>query len=488
MLFHTYPFVFAFAPISLLAFHGLRAAGLRNIALACAIAASLIFYGSWRTDYVPVLVASILLNYGVGCSILRLRGTARSVLMAAGVIANLSFLGYFKYTNFVVGQVNTAFGFNFTDPAIVLPLAVSFYTFQQVAYLVDCYRGKIHDNSFLHYCFVVTFFPHLVAGPIVRMQEIIHQFRTIDRPVLQNLSVGLTLFVVGLAKKVLVADFFAEPANGIFTRAAHGAIPLNDAWLGALCYTLQLYFDFSGYSDMAIGLARMFGFRLAVNFLSPYQAVNIGDFWRRWHITLSRFLRDYLYIPLGGSRCAASRTYLNLIITMALGGLWHGANWTFVAWGLYHGVLLAAHRAFRGIVPGSKTPSSAGLLAARSLTFVCVVIGWVIFRAPDFTTAKTMLTSMFELRSLYLPLEGRKLYILVALALAFCAFAPNVYQALYRFRPALLLRDQIGLTRLSKHTYHFNFRFIEAAGLSMALALCVYEMRGTVSQFLYFMF
>jgi alginate O-acetyltransferase complex protein AlgI len=213
-----------------------------------------------------------------------------------------------------------------------MPLAVSFYTFQQIAYLVDCHRGKMHDNDPLHYVFVVTFFPHLIAGPIVRMREIAPQFSgAMVSPVLQNICVGAVLFVAGLAKKVLIADYFKGVSDPLFAVAQAGLIDTASAWVAALAYTLQLYFDFSGYSDMAVGLARMFGFRLAVNFLSPYRARNIADFWRRWNITLSRFLRDYLYVSLGGNRRGQVRLFVNLLITMTLGGLWHGASWTFVA-------------------------------------------------------------------------------------------------------------------------------------------------------------
>jgi alginate O-acetyltransferase complex protein AlgI len=435
VLFNTYLFTVVFAPLALIAFYLLRRFAQPSVALASVVVASLIFYAYWRPDYVPVLMVSIIVNYAIGTLILSNPGRTALAALWFGVTLDLAFLGYFKYAHFAVAQVNGALGYNFADPAIILPLAVSFYTFQQIAYLNDCYRGKIRDNSFLRYAFTVTFFPHLVAGPIVRMQEISHQFAgALTKPALNNLCIGLALFAVGLGKKVLIADYFGGIANPLFDSATAGQIDCIGAWTAALSYTLQLYFDFSGYSDMAIGLARMFGFRLAVNFRSPYQATSIAEFWRRWHITLSRFLRDYLYIPLGGNRKGPWRSHLNLVMTMTLGGLWHGAAWTFVAWGVYHGLLLATHRAWQSVRPDRLKAAPWYIAASGALTFLCIVIGWVLFRSPDFHTAATILVAV--------------------------AHPP----------------------------YSFQFLPLEAAALSAALLVCLYQMRGTTSQFLYFMF
>lgn len=485
MLFNTYEFTILFAPISIVSFYLARQYLGLSLALAVAIAFSLAFYAWWRVDYVPVLVASVLINYGLGTAILN--SLAPRALLATGALLNLGFLGYFKYAGFAISQINSALQFDFKVPEIILPLAVSFYTFQQIAYLVDCYRGKIRDNSFLHYVFVVTFFPHLIAGPIVRMQEISHQFAGMARRVASSdIAVGLALFVAGLGKKVLVADYFGTIANPLYAAAVLGPISFGDAWTAALSYTLQLYFDFSGYSDMAIGLARMFGFRLAVNFLSPYQACDIADFWRRWHVTLSRFLRDYLYIPLGGNRRGELRTCINLLATMALGGLWHGTAWTFVVWGLFHGILLVLHRFWRSVRPAGFDEITGYRLLAGALTFLCVVVGWVLFRSPDFATAGRILVSMSH--PAMFNVQGNTPVLAITIGLMFCWIAPNIYQVLYRYRPALLLREQIPLLRRREFSYRFGFRTAEGLAMSAVLIVALYFMQGTQSTFLYFMF
>jgi D-alanyl-lipoteichoic acid acyltransferase DltB (MBOAT superfamily) len=285
-------------------------------------------------------------------------------------------------------------------PRIVLPIAISFFTFQQIVFLVEAYRGEAGDYDFLHYALLVTFYPHLIAGPIVHYREMLTQFTrpnaTRFRP--SHFSVGVTIFCIGLFKKVVMADGVAPFANSIFDAAAGGAsLTPHEAWTGALAYTFQLYFDFSGYSDMAIGLARMIGIRFPMNFNSPYKSINIIDFWRRWHITLSRFLRDYLYIPLGGNRRGRVRRYANLLITMLLGGLWHGAGWTFVIWGGLHGIYLVINNAWHALREqlGFTRPVPMGRAVARALTFVCAVIAWVFFRAQGFAAAHTMLSAMF---------------------------------------------------------------------------------------------
>ncbi len=487
MLFNTYIFTLVFAPASLAIFYFLRRFASPSITLAATVVMSLGFYAYWRIDYVPLLIGSILVNYALGTTILARPGTVARLSLLAAIALDLAFLGYFKYAHFAVAQANALFGAGLTDPAIVLPLAVSFYTFQQIAYLTDCYRGKIRDNNFLHYAFVVTFFPHLIAGPIVRMREISHQFSAaFTKPAIGNIAIGVVLFAIGLGKKVVIADYFGGVADPLFKAASTGPMQFAGAWTAALSYTLQLYFDFSGYSDMAIGLARMFGFRLAVNFLSPYQALDIAEFWRRWHITLSRFLRDYLYIPLGGSRRGPMRTYVNLIITMTLGGLWHGAAWTFVAWGLYHGALLSMHRAWRAWRPDQLARLPGYSLAAAGLTFFSVVAGWVLFRSSDFQTAATILRAM--IRPDTISLEGQTAVLAVELGLLFCWIAPNVYSMLYPYRPALLLREQIALLRRREINYLFRFRTVEALALSSVLIVSLYQMRAVQSVFLYFMF
>jgi alginate O-acetyltransferase complex protein AlgI len=494
MLFNSYLFILVFLPLSLLAFYLLRQTGHLAAALTAAILTSLAFYAYWKLSYVPVLCLSILLNYLCGTLILRARNGGRGILMAVGVGANVAALGYFKYTNFIVAQVN-ALGGNIVIDRVALPLAVSFYTFQQISYLVDCYRRDLRDNNFLHYAFVVTFFPHLIAGPIVRMREIAPQFAAaLRKPVLLGISAGFALFIIGLGKKVIVADYFGTIASPLFQAAATThAVDGVSAWVAALAYTLQLYFDFSGYSDMAIGIAKMFGFRLAVNFLSPYKSTSIAEFWRRWHITLSRFLRDYIYIPLGGSRAGGARTYLNLLLTMALGGLWHGAAWTFIAWGFYHGLLLCLHRLWREEVH-PRAPQLFERLwpVAALVTFLSVVFGWVLFRAADFATAAAMLQAMLSPAAMSASTLGAhrsEAYAAIVAGLIACFLLPNSYQILMRFRLALILRGQMALLRQpGPFPYYFHFRIGEAIALSATLVGCLYLMRMNISEFLYFMF
>jgi alginate O-acetyltransferase complex protein AlgI len=292
---------------------------------------------------------------------------------------------------------------------IVLPLGISFFTFTQIAFLVDVRSGIAREYSFVHYLLFVTYFPHLIAGPIIHHREVMPQFAAPEtyRPRGDHFAIGLTLFTIGLAKKVLLADNLAEYADAVFDAARDGERPpLIAAWAGALSYTLQLYFDFSGYSDMAVGLSLLFGIRLPFNFDSPYKARNIAEFWRRWHMTLSRFLRDYLYIPLGGNRHGPARRYVNLFVTMVLGGLWHGASWTFVAWGALHGAYLVLHHGWRrwaGRAASGTGAAPAASLPALLLTFLCVVVGWVFFRAADFETARVMLLGMAGANGVSLP-------------------------------------------------------------------------------------
>ncbi|MFQ5488405.1 MAG: MBOAT family O-acyltransferase, partial [Gammaproteobacteria bacterium] len=338
MLFHSYGFIFLFLPLTLLGFFLLGRYGLLRWALAWLVLASLTFYGWWNVEYLFLLLASIVVNYLLGRALAPSQRTTASarVLLAIGIGLNLALLAYFKYAAFIVGNFNQLLGSDYRVHEIVLPLAISFFTFQQIAYLVDAYYGRAQEYSFLNYSLFVSFFPQLIAGPIVHHREMMPQFegRRIFRFSYEDMDVGLLIFCIGLFKKVLLADGMAQFSEPVFAAAAGGLeLSFFEAWGGALAYTLQIYFDFSAYSDMAIGLAWMFGIRLPLNFASPYKAINIIEFWRRWHMTLSRFLRDYLYIPLGGNRKGRERRHLNIMATMLLGGLWHGAAWTFVVWG-----------------------------------------------------------------------------------------------------------------------------------------------------------
>ncbi|MGE0222307.1 MAG: MBOAT family protein [Acetobacteraceae bacterium] len=419
MLFHTPAFILGFLPVCVAGFFLAGQVAGRTAALGWLIAANLFFYGWWNPPFTLLLIGSVAGNYLLGqrirCLALAARGSedpapfsrsgdlhrgteaparAARLWLIAAIAANLLLLAWFKYADFLLSIVAP------DQPAlgIFLPLAISFFTFQQIMYLVDCHRAPESAAGPLSYAAFVTFFPHLIAGPLVAPREIIPQFRHLSSPVPHNLSVGLSLFLLGLGKKLVLADTIGGFADVGFDAAGRGeTLSFFEAWYATLAYALQIYFDFSGYSDMAIGLARMFNIRFPLNFNSPYQARSISDFWRRWHITLGLFLRDYVFIPLGGSRHGMPRTLAALMVTMLLGGLWHGAAWRFVVWGGLHGVFLAVHAAWRRI-----GPPLPGVLA-RGLTLLAVVLAWVPFRAADLPTAWHMTRSLAGLNGIALP-------------------------------------------------------------------------------------
>ncbi len=407
MLFNSYPFIFIYLPVVLAGFFWLTPQSHRLAALWLA-AASLFFYGWWNPAFVGLLLASIIFNYSAGYLIGHLREKGRSLpWLVGGLTINLLLLGYFKYANFFVENAN-GLGAGFTAIDIALPLGISFFTFTQIAFLIDVHRGIAREYNFVHYLLFVTWFPHLIAGPVLHHKQMMPQFAWPEtfRPNAESMAVGLTLFALGLFKKVILADQFALYANSVFDGAAQGNAPMFfEAWIGALAYALQLYFDFSGYSDMAIGLSRLFNIRLPLNFDSPYKAANIIDFWRRWHMTLSRFLRDYLYIPLGGNRKGRLRRHLNLMATMLLGGLWHGAGWNFVLWGGLHGLYLVVNHGWRRLTGTQTTEARTrlGRFIGVALTFTAVVIAWVPFRAADFATVERMWWGMAGMNGVSLP-------------------------------------------------------------------------------------
>jgi alginate O-acetyltransferase complex protein AlgI len=402
MLFNSYTFILGFMPLTLLLFHGLRAAGLTRSSTGLLAVLSLGFYGWWNPIYLLLIVPLIVANFALAASIVPRAGRrprGARPLLVCGIVLNLATLGYFKYANFFVDNLNAVAGLDLALGKVVLPIGISFFTFQKIAFLVDAYRGKVDRLNFVDYALFVTFFPQLIAGPIVHHSEVIRQFREQARVSMSAIALGVTIFTIGLAKKVVLADTAALYASPLFDAVAAGVRPdALAAWSAALAYTAQLYFDFSGYSDMAIGAGLLFGIRLPVNFASPYQAESIIDFWHRWHITLSRFLRDYLYVPLGGNRKGGARRYVNLLITMVLGGFWHGAGWTFVIWGSLHGLYLVVNhlwRAFRGrFGRASETRTSLERRLGQAITFVAVVIAWVFFRSEDVGSAVRMLLAM----------------------------------------------------------------------------------------------
>jgi alginate O-acetyltransferase complex protein AlgI len=397
MLFNSYFFLLVFLPVSFLGFYLLARKNWSgaNIWL---IGTSLFFSAwwnpnpnqPWRPFYLLLILGSCTLNYWSGRLIHELEHLrSKWWLLTVSVTANLLLLVYYKYLGLFSKWSQSLTGFPAEIPWLVLPLAVSFFTFLQITFLVDAYQGKIRDYRFSHYLLFVTFFPHLIAGPIVHHSELMPQFRQqVARIGWRHVLVGLTLLVLGLFKKVVVADRLAAVATPFFELAAHGPRPLSfgEAWTAGLAYSFQIYFDFSGYSDMAIGLAYLFGIRLPLNFNSPYKARSVVEFWQRWHITLSRFLRDYLYIPLGGNRCGKARRYLNLMITMLLGGLWHGAGITYLLWGALHGAYLCINHAWLALRERWHWPALTKPLAV-GLTFLAVLLTWIPFRAGAFEVA-----------------------------------------------------------------------------------------------------
>ena len=470
MLFNSYIFIFVFLPIVLFGAFVLRSnSHMHTKAKAWLLLASLIFYGYWNIKYLLLLLISIIFNHQIGHRIntAAKQNKKSKILLISGIAVNLFLIGYYKYFGFFLHSSNQLIKTSFDIPEIVLPLAISFYTFTQIAYLVDAYRGETKDLNYniLDYGLFVSFFPQLIAGPILRHNDLIPQF---DSPKTfissnENIANGLTLFTLGLAKKVLIADNLSP-----FVSLAFGnvdSLTFLSSWIGALSYTFQLYFDFSGYSDMAIGLGYLFNIHLPINFNSPYKAISIIDFWRRWHITLSNFLRDYLYIPLGGNRKGEIRRYANLLVTMFLGGLWHGAGWTFIIWGLLHGFYLAINHLYRRVNFRLNLPSFIGGI----LTFLCVVFSWVIFRAPSFSNARTILKAMvgmngFLLSDSVFPSPLFQMSILVFLVVG-VTLLPNTQEIMQKFKPtwawaiaggSLASLSLLSLNRVSEFLY-FQF-------------------------------
>src|SRR6516165_6905719 len=500
MLFSSYTFLFQFLPAVVLAFAAARRHSPRAGILVLA-GASLFFYGAWRPIYLLLLIASIAVNFSLG--LLMEDPGRRRVVGLIGVALNLALLCYFKYTNFIFDSLNMLTGAPLPLVNIVLPLGISFFTFQQIAYLVDVMRGAPVERDVVSYTLFVSFFPHLIAGPLVHHAEMIPQFkrgRTSRSAVLA--ARGLAIFAAGLFKKVVIADNLAQFVSPVFAHVdAGGGVTTQWAWLATLAYTFQIYFDFSGYSDMAVGLALLFGIRLPVNFRSPYKAMSIIEFWRRWHITLSRFLRDYLYIPLGGNRLGEQRRYLNLMVTMLLGGLWHGAGWNFLIWGGLHGLYLCVNHLWHDWREDRKRPPAAGLTEqglSWAITLFAVIIAWVFFRAKTMTGAWNMLGSLFGfegagtayepagvLRMMNLPiLVGPELLLLigsgaVALAFAIALFLPNVSQ-IFGYREYRRSPEKYRFAR-----WHPNAAW--ALFTALALASSLFGMWQRL-EFLYFQF
>lgn len=476
MLFNSIEYIFLFLPVVVVMYFLINRIHLTNTAKIWLIIASLFFYGYWESIYLILIISSILVNFSISKALLYQRSIngghtdkklASKFIIFLGVSFNLGLLAYFKYADFFIANVNWIFHSHVPALNLILPLAISFFTFQQIAYLVDCYQQKAQEYDFLNYCLFVTFFPQLIAGPIVHHKEMMPQFRRIQNKQVnwQNISTGLFIFFIGLFKKVVIADSLSVIAKAGFDE--NRILSFFEAWETTLSYTFQIYFDFSGYTDMAIGAALLLNIKLPINFNSPYKACNIGDFWRRWHITLSRWLRDYVYIPLGGNRVKVAHVYYNVIITFFLGGLWHGADWTFVIWGLLHGSALVISRIWNQ--QGYKLHKVLGWF----LTFSFVNFTWIFFRATSFYDVKRIIHGIIGLNGFdYSNVESFKILFL-CLLLVVCL--PNTVQMI-RFIPYF-----------GKLNFRQNYGYAIFTGFIAASAL-IFLLMSTGTEFLYFNF
>ena len=486
MLFNSYEFIFAFLPITFFLYFFLLQKRLLAGAKGLLVFASLFFYSWWNIAYLPIILSSLLFNYVIGNALnqnFKEIKINKKILLIFGITVNIALLGYFKYADFFIENINLIFNTSTSLMHLALPLAISFFTFQQIAYLVDSYRAETKEYDFLNYALFVTFFPQLIAGPIVHHGEMMPQFASKWNLVkkYKNIALGLFIFTIGFFKKVVIADSFAIWATTGFDTSR--TLNLFEAWATSLSYTFQLYFDFSGYTDMAIGIALLFNIKLPINFNSPYKALSIQDFWRRWHITLSRFLRDYIYIPLGGNRLGTLRTYTNLMSTFILGGLWHGAGWTFIFWGFLHGGALVVHRLWQ------KFDIKLNSFLAWFITFNFINISWVFFRAKEWDDAIKVLSSMFNLNNIVLPtfLES-KLNFLYQYNIHFGNFLTNIggkretlLWILSTFIILLVFKNSIEKLQLFKPNYQTALFSATAFTISVIYL-------NKVSEFLYFNF
>ncbi len=491
MLFNSYIFVFAFIPLCLIGFYLLRKKS-STMAKVWLIGLSLWFYGYFNLSYLLIMLFSILFNYAMYMCMMKVK--SRKPVMIAGIIVNLGVLFYFKYFDFFLSNCNAVFGLDIPLKNILLPLGISFFTFQQVGFMVDAYRGEIEKCSFINYALFVSFFPQLIAGPIVSYDEMIPQFEQIGKKPFDTarMARGIYIFVLGMGKKVLIADTFGKTVD--YAWAGLGAINSTESFLAILFYTLQLYFDFSGYCDMAIGLGLMLDIDIPLNFNSPYKATNIIDFWKRWHITLSRFFTKTIYIPLGGNRVGRARMYANLFIVFFLSGLWHGAGWNFILWGCMHGVLYVITRAWqlrckdKGITPSDNV---ALKVVCTLLTFAFVNIAWVYFRAPSIGAANEMIKNVLRC-NFALPsadfADGFNLaeiwYMMKMVHITNLSFSKYIMMIVFTVGGLILTFFGKNVHELADNT---KYRTSTAIGLAILLVWCIMSFAG-VSTFLYFNF
>lgn len=481
MLFNSYEFIFLFLPVTFAGYFFIHHKGWHQTAFLWLLGASCVFYAYWNPIYLALFAGSVLVNYFLAQFLATPKGHRLSILIV-GITANLAALGYYKYADFFIGNLNAVSGSSYSFLHLLLPLGISFFTFNQIAYLVDVYHKQAPRGSLTLYGLFVSFFPHLIAGPIVHHKEMMPQFALPSawRINYRNIALGLFIFVAGLFKKVVIADSLAPWANAGFD-ATH-TLSFFEAWISTLAYTLQIYYDFSGYSAMAIGLGLLFNIQFPQNFNAPYQATNIQDFWRRWHMTLSRFLREYVYIPLGGNRLGSTRTYINGFLVFAIAGLWHGASWTFVIWGALHGIAVGIFGAWKKL--GIAVPR----WLAWGVTFLFVVITWVFFRSPTLSGAITMLRSLFGLEGVSLPV-----------ALSGWVTLPGVsFDGIFVFAnlgtfvvPVVLIVLGGWYAFFGETIQQLSKRFNPTRGwflgMCAAFLVCLYFM-NTVSEFLYYNF
>jgi D-alanyl-lipoteichoic acid acyltransferase DltB (MBOAT superfamily) len=482
MLFSSFEFLFLFLPVVFLAFRLLQMVASTRVLISFLLLASIVFYGWWKVEFLPLILGSILVNFLLGKVLAaRRQSSASRWVLGCGVVMNLSFLVYFKYAHFLTTQLSS-----FGVPVIaqgILPLGISFFTFQQLTYLVDVYRGKEEENSFTTYALFVSFFPHLIAGPITHHGQILNQLRRLGSGFRSNINFasGLGVFAMGFCKKLLIADELGPVADAVFGAVHAGvALTVNDHWMGTLAYTLQLYFDFSGYSEMALGLGLMFGVRFPANFLSPYKSKSIIEFWRRWHMSLGWFLREYVYYPLGGSRKGPVRRHVNLFMVLLISGIWHGSGWTFIVWGIGHGLLLVANHWWR-----NHTDFRGKLyeFSCHFATLAAVIAGWIVFRSASIPDALAMFRGLFVTRGEVVSVVDNNHWIWIAVAGLVCLFLPNVIEIWSKYRPCLTLDKD--LLRKSMWTARLNARWGLIIALLMYVGICRFS---RVSPFLYFEF
>ncbi|MBD8071099.1 MBOAT family O-acyltransferase [Bacillus sp. PS06] len=482
MLFNSYEFIFAFLPVVFIIYFSLNRLRLLIASKIWLVASSLFFYSWWNISYLPLILISMAFNYAIGSALSKEKVKInRKLILTIGTLFNTGLLGYFKYSDFFISNVNTLFTTNMALLNLALPLAISFFTFQQIAYLVDAYRFETREYSFLNYALFVTFFPQLIAGPIVHHKEMMPQFEQLRNKVInyRNIALGMFIFSIGLFKKVAVADTFAVWATKGFDETE--TLTFIEGWITSLSYTFQLYFDFSGYTDMAIGAALLFNINLPRNFNSPYKALDIQDFWRRWHITLSRFLTQYIYIPLGGNRKGASRTYINILIIFMISGFWHGAGWTFVFWGFLHGLATVINRLWKTFRLKLNT------VVAWFITFNFINIAWVFFRATTWSDAIKVLKGMVGFNGIVLP-SFESLSFLESYGILLGSYFVDLSE-LIKIVPYLIAALIIVVYCKNSNTNMENFHsnLLTSVLISVAFVYCIVNF-NKISEFLYFNF